>query len=272
MMEGASSGTTCPRCGDYAALQQSWSRAWCHACLARRDPIELEPPSVTSLLSGALRLSWQIGWGAPLLMFALAVPPLWAKSWLLPGTLVATAGELVYHSFVALFGIAAVVRLGFLRVVDPARASFGAACAHVLRRYPRVVLANSIALVRMLLYGLLLVVPGIVRALDYALVVPIAVNEELSVTHALDRSIARMRGRRIMYLASTTLARIAPLLLFFAIDPGHGLIARVGLKLDHPRWLETIEYGINSLLSIPVDLLPLVMQLKLSACAEQRRG
>ena len=271
-MEGALPSTPCPRCGDYALLHPSWSRTWCDACLARRDDIEIERPSVTSLLGGALRLSLQIGWLAPLLMFALTLPPLFARPWLLPGTLAAAGGELVYHGVIQILAIATVVRLGWLRVIDPASASFRNAFAHALRRYPRVVLANVIALVRMLLYMLLLIVPGIIRALDYALVVPIAVNEDVRAGNALASSITRMRGQRLIYAVSTLLLRIAPAFVFYAVDPTHGWFARAGLHIEHPAWLETIEYAVNSLLSIPVELLPLVLQLKLAARAEHLRG
>lgn len=271
-MESALPSTPCPRCGDYALLQPSWSRTWCDACLARRDDIELEPPSVTSLLGGALRLSLQIGWLAPLLIFVLTLPPLFVRSWLLPGTLAATVGEVLYQSFVQLLATATALRLGWLRVIDPARAAFPTAFMHVLRRYTRVLLANQIALVRTALYMLLLIVPGIIRALDYSLVVTIAVNEDASAHDALTWSIARMRGQRVIYAASTLLLRLAPAFVFYAADPTHGWFARAGLHIEHPVWLETIESAVNALLSIPVELLPLVLQLKIAARAEHRRG
>lgn len=271
-MESALSSTPCPRCGDYALLHPSWTRTWCDACLARRDDIELDPPSLTSLLSGALRLSLQIGWLAPLLTFVLTLPPLLARPWLGPGTLAASGGEALYHSVVQLVAIATIVRLGWMRVIDPTRASFQSAFVHVLRRYPRVLLANVLSLVRTLLYMLLLIVPGIIRALDYALVVPIAVNEDVSARDALATSIARMRGQRVIFAASALLLRMAPVIVFYVVDPTHGWFARAGVHITHPAWLETIEYAVNSLLSIPAELLPLVLQLKLATHAEHRRG
>ena len=181
----------CARCGGFAPLLPRWGAAWCDACLRRRDPIELAPPTAWNLFRDTFALCLRIALPGLLLMFVFGSPGVWIEL-----HTERTTPARMYDAFVGLFGYAAVQRLAFTRMVRPELSSASDGLRTAFVRYWSVWGAQWLSSVVSLLYALLLIVPGVLRALSYMMSAALALNEGAQARNALEASEARMRGHR----------------------------------------------------------------------------
>lgn len=164
---------TCSRCGNFGELHDYWGLHYCEACLARRLPIEREPWSLRSLLGGVTFLLRAMGLKAAALITLFALPSAMFDLWELP-----LAVSLLYGGLVVIVAIAAIQRMAFAHVTGLTPVSLKAALGRARARWTALVGANIVQGLTVGLYTLLLVVPGVLKLLSYALVTPIVINED----------------------------------------------------------------------------------------------
>ncbi len=227
MSEAASARTPCERCGTYAELVDYDGHRICEDCIGRLSEIERTPPTVGNLLAGSVWLMSRIGLPAALLVFVAdlpiaileqlvaELPPIVSTGW--GATVSIVAQGVVFHMAQrAIRGERVELARSLKRAVDAAFDLIG---------------ANFIAGLQVLLYSLLLVIPGIVRGLSLALVLPIAVQEGRGgVMDVLRASTDRMKGHRVTALGAYCVwgsvwvaAFVAYFAFAIAIDTGAAL-------------------------------------------------
>lgn len=194
----------CPRCGTFALLRPRLGQPLCGDCIERlTHDIERRPFPVGSTLVGAWQLVRLVGDRALPIALAIHLPrivssmlvelPLRARGlfWILE--LVATAA-IVRMALEALRGSGR----------EPITRSIGAA---VVVWGGRLVGASFVSALVSGFYLLLLVVPGVLKALSFALVPVCVVEERKTSANALERSTELMRGHRsIMFAVWVALA------------------------------------------------------------------
>ena len=255
----ASQGSRCPRCEKQAALYWHGRRELCEACIgAIRTPIEEEPITFSSLMRGTLGLVRRVG------LHALGITLVFQ----LPLTFITVTSEGgaafgVLWAFVALLAVAMIIDVALQHVTDE-RVSIGSALRRSLGVYIGLLFAAIVSQILIAVFALLLVVPGIMRALSYAIVFPLIVDGDATSTDALGVSKERMKGHRwpalFAFLAVYALPAIWLGLNFdvalTALAPDAALSEELGSR--------SAIYGIvDAILQIPVTLLGVVLHLKL---------
>jgi len=263
-------GETCPRCGSYAALRwHGRRRQLCDECIERvRHPLESAPATGGAVLAGVGQLLAATG---PRLAFAAALIQVPLAALILLTDLPATALSL--YAFVSLLGTGAVIDLA-LRVIDDERAAVGAAYRVALQKWLGMIAAEIFAGLIILAFALLLLVPGIVRALSYAIVLPLIVDGEAHGVDALETSRKRMRGHRLQALLAYAVAfvpGIASYALYLAIatalsgaDVGALVVGEP--LVDYPsslRLLDALDMLLYPIFELPVVLTAVVLHAKL---------
>lgn len=241
----------CTRCGTFGELFDSFGRRLCAECLRRRDRIETANATTWNLVVDVLRLGQRIALPGSLLMLVFGVPSLYLEevhTWL--GT--------IYDSFILVIATGTIQRLSFVRVVHGPRASFGGALGVMLARYWSVWGASLFANFSVLAYTLLLVVPGILRALSYAMCGPVALNEGIHARDSLDVSTERMAGHR----TPTFLCFLVFALLALSAGVAEGVVLEL-FELEG-TWAEKVMDVATLLVLVPFFLLAVVLQLKLT--------
>lgn len=201
MSDGAAAPerTPCQRCGDFAELIDYDGHRICEDCIARLSEIERTPPTVANLVSGSAWVMSRIGLFAagvvlvadlPIAILEQLVPelpPIISTAW--GATISILAQGVVFHMAQrAIRGEPVELSRSAKRAMDSAFDLVG---------------SNFVAGIQILLYGLLFVIPGIVRGLSLALVLPIAVHEGRGgVVDVLRASTERMKGHRITALGA----------------------------------------------------------------------
>lgn len=202
--------TPCARCGNFAPLSSKYGPALCATCIERSvDPVQKRAFDFAGLLSGTASLTRRIG---PLgaLLVVLAGAPITVLTHFVELPLAATN---LYDVFVLMPVQMMIVYMAFQLVVLRAeRPSLSEAARRVASRYGALLAAAFVSGIVIVLFLLLLVVPGIVKALSLALVMPIALLEGADASSAMSKSTARMRGHRLALLAGYLVA-LVPLLL-----------------------------------------------------------
>ncbi len=196
--EGASARTPCQRCGTYAVLVDYDGHRICEDCIARLSELERTPPTVGNLLAGSLWVLTRIGPVAalvlavaelPIVLLELAVPDL--------PTLVSTG----WGATVSVLAQGLVLHLA-QRAIRGEPMDFGRAFRRVSEAGGNLIFSNLLAGLHVFVFTLLLIVPGIVRGLSLALVLPIALHEDARSSDVLRASTDRMKGHRLTALAA----------------------------------------------------------------------
>jgi hypothetical protein len=206
--------TPCDRCGTFAPLTRKFGPPLCAACVERAiPPLVRDPADLQGLLRGVLALLGSVGWRAALVAVALEVPfvALEAVARDLPfmvnqlyGFLVGTVAE----------GVA--LHLAWQATAPGVSPSVGRAVRRVMSRYGSILGTRFLVSLQVVLYTLLLVVPGVLKALSLTLALPLAVTEEVDAGTATSRSEALMSGHRGAAFLAYCVA-LAPAMLGFLV-------------------------------------------------------
>ena len=252
-------GPKCPRCEKHADLFWHGRRELCQACIdAVRTPLETEPITFGSLVRGTLDLVKRVG------VHALAITLLFQ----LPLTAITVTSEAgtaiaVAWAFVALIAMGMIIDVALQHVTD-GRVSMGGAIRRALGVYIGLLFAALVSQILVLAFALLLVVPGIMRALSYAIVFPLILDGDATSTDALGVSKERMKGHRWPALFAFLAVYALPA-IWFGVNLD---VALAGLAPDAPlpedlAVQSAIYTLVDAILAIPVTLLGVVLHLKL---------
>lgn len=245
---------TCPRCGTFAALERRLGRELCRECWERVVEPSVAAPRVLSdvqrLASRLLLRSW-------LALILVELPLTVARALFLLGTgktLPMQVDNLYF--FVTLIAVGAILHASHQALMGDARVDWRAARRAALERWGAMVFASWMSGLITIAFLLLLVVPGIVRALSYALVTAIALHERWDTNEALKQSMARTRGQRLRILvaviATCAIGFVPVMLLAFGVG------AVIGLAGDDEPNVYTdilIELVTNVAMYVPIALV-----------------
>jgi hypothetical protein len=224
--------TPCQRCGTYAWLSPTGGMELCDACIARAQSEEITFGAVTG---SALRTLLRVGLPCAMLLVAVEVPLAIAE---LRMDLPSAAG----HIHALTFGVwaAGVVQLVAVRALRGEPLRFGGAAGEALRCLPSMFTTTILANITIVLFLLLLIVPGVLRALSYAVVIPIVLIEGRSGLDAMRTSAARMWGVRGAAFGAYLVSCIPMLVIFLlavlayamgeVVDEGGGAVDARGLE------------------------------------------
>jgi hypothetical protein len=225
----------CPRCGNFAKTTKLGARRLCVECLDRCDPIEREPILVTTLLSGGVALMARSSGGwipivVPMVVAQVALAVAFPDE---GGPLIGGAVGVVATL------IASSVRgeLSDAVVSGTPLPAAGELLSRALARGWALFVGYLLMSFTVGLYSLLLVVPGILRALDLQLTLPIQVLEGTSPSESLRLSTERMQGFRATSFL-TSLVVVVPVvlllgMLFFALGTGNDILTIAVQTLVH---------------------------------------
>lgn len=258
----APDASICARCGDYAQLRLHWGRLWCNSCMDRRDAIELAPATTANLAKHSLTLSLRIPRSALALTLLIGgVPALLTRH--------SQLGSIVYQLSVAVIAQAVLQRLAFLKVVAQKPIAFREVLSLAIKRYPILLVTSFRIGIEVVLLSVALIVPGIVRWLDYAIAVPVVLNERVDWDVALAISRTLMPRHRLDTFVAVVILQAAPLLV-------QTMIAYTGAKHITVLGLNN-EFAVASallvatVLGVPAQFLRPVLHLKLSHARDQLR-
>jgi len=194
--EAAPEPTACERCGNFADLDNYDAQQICDACIARLSELERDPPTVGNLLSGSVWVLSRIGLLAALVV-ALADLPIVVIEVFFPES--PTFLSTVWGMTVSIVAQGTVFHLA-QRAIRGEELSLPASMRTSLEAASRLVIINALAGFQIFFFLLLLIVPGVMRALSLVLILPIIVNEADGGKDAIARSLARMSGHRVTAL------------------------------------------------------------------------
>ncbi len=225
----------CPRCGNFAKTAKLGARRLCVECLDRCDPIEREPILVTTLLSGGVALMARSSGG----WIPIVVPMVVAQVALGVALPDGSAINFIVGSVV---GVVAALLAASMRgdlsdavVSGTPLPGVGDLLSRALSRGWTLFVGYLLMSFTVGLYSLLLVVPGILRALDLQLTLPIQVLEGASPSESLRLSTERMQGFRAtsFFTSLVAVVPVTALLLALALGAGNPLVTIAVLTLVH---------------------------------------
>ncbi len=185
----------CPSCGEARPLFWHGRRVLCEACIEdNTHAAERGEVTGSEVIRGAVALFRDVGW--------------WVVGLIAGYTLVTT----VALKYAALdesvqipiaFGVE-IVGLLFtvtaydlgLRALDGEERSLAASFGIGIRKFLPALLAQSLAGMIIVLHFVFLIVPGIVKSLSYAIVMPLVISGEAGAISCLHESYKRMKGHR----------------------------------------------------------------------------
>ncbi len=250
----------CPRCGKRRPLMWHGRRELCAQCIDRvKHPIETSPANSGEILRGTGRLLRDVGVPCALVAVAFQLPLAALTVWSEAG---ATIG--LFWAPVSLVATGVIIDFALSHVDDrPLR--IGPSLGVALRAWVGLLFAAIISELMVAIFTLLLVVPGILRALSYAIVFPLIIDGDARSTDALAVSQARMKGHRGAAFLAYLVVLVPPLLWLstmgldswaMSFDPKATLPpdARAGSAV----------YGlVDAVLAVPITLVGVVLHLKL---------
>ncbi len=207
----------CQRCGNFAKRARLGDRRWCLDCLKRADPIERDRITAGSLASATFALAAR---AAPrLLVPALGYALLTAvlQHQFAESPVASLLGTVL--GFVWAIGLVSMrIDLALAIVEGRPLPPMGELVAAVTRRFGSIFRLQLMCSLAVLGWSLLLVVPGIMRALDLMLAPEMLVlegHEETSV--AMNESTVRVRGHRMTLALTSMIVLGAPMALIVAV-------------------------------------------------------
>lgn len=262
--------TPCDRCGTFASLSPLRGQLLCEACTERvLHPIERAPMGTASLLSGVWEIWRVLWWRALLLVVAFELP------FLLITALVPAAQAVDRFSwFVTVLADGALILL-VMQVIEGRTVSARGALSEVTTRWGAIIWASLLSNLIIGLFTLLLIVPGVLRALSYLLVLPVVLHDEGRGSDALSSSSKLMEGSRSHVFVTWLVLFLPPLLVLFAYV-GVGLwlegVFTETPSLDGPSPATTALLDVVApigvvLALIPLKLLPAVVYAKVRRTA-----
>jgi hypothetical protein len=207
----------CGRCGTFAPRLPFWGRMLCADCMSRETGLFAPQVTTRSLLSATWQLFGRVGLTILLINAVGAVP-----SALLELSGADGAGARLPETLLQIAVSSVCVHLAVQSAVSPGSASVGGAFSALGRWFWRVVGSSFLGGIIALFFALLLIVPGVMRLMSYALSIPIVLFERTDGSyHALEVSAKRMHGHRwaafgaYMVVACATL--LPPFIVFFVV-------------------------------------------------------
>ena len=188
----------CTRCGSFIceSCAASVDPPFCAPCFAKRGiPLLAEPFSFGGAFGGSFKLFLPVV-GPILGACAIVAVPLGLLNWFmeeqLVGTLWKTYLSMIAGATVGLIAVIASLAL-MTRKAEGRDPTFGWAMGEGVRAWPRVFGARFVAGVKILLWTLLLIIPGIVKGVRLSMVDPVAYLQDSP--SPTDRSEELVRGR-----------------------------------------------------------------------------
>jgi hypothetical protein len=207
----------CERCGNFGKRARLGERRWCLECLDRCDPIEREPIGVVSLASATLALAMRSAPRllVPTLAFGIVVAVIDLQ---FEASAATTAVGAVLGGLWGLVAVSLRVDAAMSVVEGRVLPSMGELFAAAGRRMGGLFRLQLMSTFVVAAWSLLLVIPGIMRALDLALAPAIFVLErEGEVSAAMSESTARMRGHRMTVMLASLLVLTGPLVVVMLV-------------------------------------------------------
>ncbi len=241
--------TPCDRCGAFEALSPSRDQQLCAPCIERlMHPIEQAPLELASLLEGVWQVFRNIWWMALLLVAAFEIPLL-LLSYLTP------ASQFIdrFSWFITILADGAIIFLA-LQVIEGRTLSVKDALNQTVQRWGAVIWASILSNLVTLFMTLLLIVPGVLRALSYAVVLPIVLHDRGRGTDALSRSAALMEGSRAHVFLAWLILFFPPLVILVAYV---GVGIAVDETLINPSLEPTLLFDVLGPAAVVLSLVPL---------------
>jgi hypothetical protein len=265
------SAATCAACGVPLAAPPPDGPRLCGTCRpATAHPVADGPLRTWPLLLGVAQLIEGVGARAALAAMAAQ----------LPAAALAAGGAPIAAAMAAFLGLIVgaglVTALALEEVGTPGAARLATAAPTVARRLPVLLGASLLSSLFVALLSLLCVVPGVVRALSYTLVLPLAIHGEHDVMACLRASRIRMHGHRAGIFVAVLLLWIVGLAVgivhSIAVDSIALFQGGVARSLAGAPPLLQVVLSLGPLLTglawVPATLLSVVVWARLQA----RRG
>ena len=256
---GASAVHPCPECGQAADLYWHGRRVLCESCIEKNThEAERGDISMGNLVKGAMALFRDVGWAvvALILTYSFVSKAILHALAFDDNTYLAASFA---QEIIGLIFLAAAFDLGLTRL-DGEIPSMRRSLEQGVRKFLPLFLAQILQGLIVIVHGLFLVIPGVVKALSYAVVTPLVVSGEAGAISCLHESWRRMHGHR---------KQIAPLMLalwlptIFAQYFGMVLFEAPTLLEESPG-LMVLDAG-YPLLDIPWLFVALTLHAKLRA-------
>ncbi|MDF1564582.1 MAG: hypothetical protein P1V51_16170 [Deltaproteobacteria bacterium] len=262
--------TPCDRCGTFEDLRPMRGQMLCAPCSEKvLHVIEREELSVGSLLSGVWMMLKEL-WLPCLALVAIFELPLLLLTALVP------EAETVdrFSWFITIIADGAMIILA-LRLIEGREATVGIALSETMKRWGAMIWASILSNLITLLFTLLLIVPGVLRALSYAVILPVVLTDRGKGADALSDSAAMMEGHRAPVFV-TWLTLFAAPFFFLALYVGVALFFQG--TFSEPPEVHPGVYTLIDLLGpaaivvglIPMKLLPAVLFAKVRRLHERR--
>lgn len=248
----------CSRCGTFAPLSSVAGAMLCAECAARMHEIARTPSSLGYLLKGIVQLLGRIGAVAAVIAFVFDLPISIAHFFFPVPFAVESA-----WGFVTLIGNAAILVLA-QQVIAGRPTSVGEAFKLAISRYGSLLGASIVSGIMTFLFLLLLIVPGVVRALGYALILPLVLHENADTSVALHQSLVRMKGHRAEAFFAYMVLFIPGFFTVAAVAFAGGLVVAIDPTLEpQALFAQNAAGALFPILWLPVVLLPAVLYPKL---------
>lgn len=251
----------CPRCGTYAELADHWTWRLCRPCFERvLHPIETSPATLRNLLWGTGQLIREVGLWAVVIALVFTAPR----------TLLGWSGydmglldiPLVLLGIV---GTATITHMALQRCTGTEKPELRWALARAVTVWGRTIGAFLLSTLIIMLFLLLLVVPGVMRAMDYFIFLPLIVaGDATTVRGALEQSRERMWGYRLNAFGAY-LVWMLPLFVYWALN-GALLYAEEETALVPRAISHALTQALpllGTVLEVPITFLAVVLYVKL---------
>ncbi len=261
----------CERCGTYAPLSSKYGPSLCAECIERTaHPIVQTSASLGEVLTGVFQLLRVVGLPAVLLV-TLAELPMSIFEFVVPDVPFALSN--LWGFFVGTAAEMVVLHLAWQVIAKREQhVTVGAAVSVVGQRLGALLGTRFFSNLLTLLYSLLLVVPGVMKALSLTLAMPIALHEGADANAAMAASTTRMKGHRWTALFAYCLAAapfVVLVLALMCLAMGHDLANAASAPAASTETTAVYDYTMLALgiltpaALVPVTLVPAVLYAKL---------
>ena len=260
----------CPRCGTYVEkLRWHGRRELCDSCVERvKHPIEKEPVTAGAILSGTGRLFGAVGLRAVLVTVAIQLP---AAALILSGD--SGTVLLLLYGLVQLFATGVVIDLGLQHLDREEKIRLGGAMRVALGSWLGLIAAGLISGLIIFVFLLLLVVPGILKALSYAIVYPLVVAGDAGGVDSLGLSKERMHGHRTQAALAFAMAWLLPLSGYVIFGLMQNEMVSLSASATIPpgqRMANAIYTVVDAVLYLPITFVSVVLHAKLRSTPGRR--
>lgn len=259
----------CPRCGTYAELRWHGRRELCEDCIERvKHPIETTPVTAGEILSGTTQLLGAVGLPALLVTVLIQLP---AAALIASGD----AGTVLtaLYGLVSIFGTGVVIDLALQHIDREKKIRIVAAARVALGSWLGLIAAGLISGLIVMVFALLLIVPGILKALSYAIVYPLVVAGDAGGVDSLALSKERMKGHRTQAFLAFLVAWLVPITGYIVFAVMQGAMPTLDPSAMVPpgqRMVHAAYTVLDAVLYLPVTFVSIVLHAKLRSRPRRR--